>query len=69
MDICLTVPCERNSFGKEKIYYLLGAKSLLFNGCKNMCGAKDCDECGKKHYNEAMKEFIKITEPYVSIND
>ncbi len=69
MDICLTVPCERNGFGKEKIYYHLGATCLLFNGCKNSCGDKECDECGKKHYDEAMKRFFEITEPYTSINN
>lgn len=69
MDICLSVSCERDSFRKEKIYYFFGDKGLEFNGCENMCGAKECNDCRKKHYDEAMKEFIKITEPYVPINN
>lgn len=69
MYIDLTVLCERDGFRKEKIYYLCVQNCLLFNGCENSCGSKDCVDCGKIHYEEARERFMRITEPYIAIDN
>lgn len=69
MYICLNVICKRDRSEKEKIYYLLGKTCLMFNGCDNLCGSKDCIDCGKSHYEEAKEIFMKLSEPYVLIDN